>query len=505
MKCLNHALERCHGWISPNPRIWSAGLPLLRWNGRRAFTVGHSLEHVLAFGASGSGKSSGCIKSMTLGMLNAGYGLLMLSAKTTDPEDFLEWARMAGREKSVVRFGPAHKLGFNLLEYELGRGGTSEDRTMNVAGILGAVGEITARSLHDRQGDRIWQDAAEGLLSHALNLVLLANGKVELDDVVAVVISAPASLTEAGDGAWRRSSICYQRLLAAEARHGTSRMLGLAREYFLQRWARFPGETKNSVVFTFTAMMDLLQRDPVHRLFFGQTDFTPEVLKSGAVMLVEAPTLSEDAQGKVITGLMRLAVERMAKQHPARKGERPIGIIWDEFQTSVTRADSTFAAVARSHGCALVLATQNLPAVQDVIGHDAGRALFANCRTKLFFGNDDPETNQYMADVVGKWPVPKESMSRDYQGHATRTQNPDQDEYAVPPRAALALKTGNKEFGNQVSAVLVQSSRRLKGGKPTMEVLFHQDRPIWRIWSPVIGRTGVQSERRPTPDFRWVA
>ena len=504
MKTFNRAVERCHDWLSRNPRVWSSRQALLRWNGRRAFTAGHSLEHVVAMGASGSGKTSACIKSMALGMLHAGYGVLFLSAKGSDPEDFLAWARMTGREKSVVRFGPGQRLGFNLLEYELGRGGPTEDRTMNVAGILAAVGEITARSLHDRQGEKIWQDAAEGLLNHALNVVLLAEGKVKLDDVVAVVTSAPATMLEAGDAGWRRSSVCYQRLVAAEERCGSSRSLGLAREYFLQRWARFPVETKNSVFFTFSAMMDLLQRDPLHRLFFCQTDFTPDILKAGAVVLVEAPTLAEGAQGKVINGLMRLAVERMVQQHPAQNGERPVAIIWDEFQTSVTRADSAFAAVARSHGCALVLATQNLPAVQEAIGHDAARALLANCRTKLFFANDDPETNQYMADLVGKWPVKKKSITRDNRGRASRTRH-EQEEYAVPPRQALTLKTGGQEFGRQITAILVQSGRRLSGDKPAMSVRFNQGHPMFGVLSPLVGTTGVLAERRPAPDFRWIA
>jgi type IV secretory pathway TraG/TraD family ATPase VirD4 len=222
------------------------------------------------------------------------------------------------------------------------------------------------------------------------------------------------------------------------------------------------------------------------------------------VLRVDAPTISEGTQGKVITGLMRLAVERMAQRHPAEKGARPVGIIWDEFQTSVTRADSAFAAVARGHGCALVLATQNLPAVQDLVGHDASRAFFANCRSKLFFAGDDPETNQYMADVAAKWPMDKESITRDDGGHTSRTESPAQDEYAVPPRTALTLMTGDEEFNYRVSAILMQSGRRLSGGRPTMEVLFHQKRPMMGWLHPLKGWTGVVGARRPAPDFRWV-
>jgi len=121
MKTVNRAIEWSHGKISHNFPQWSADVPLLRWNIRQPFTIGHSLEHVLEFGATGSGKTSACIKSMALAMMHAGYGMLFLSAKATDPADYYEWAKLAGREKSVVHFGPKHRLGFNLLEYELAR------------------------------------------------------------------------------------------------------------------------------------------------------------------------------------------------------------------------------------------------------------------------------------------------------------------------------------------------------------------------------------------------
>ena len=136
MKVFNRAIEWGHGKFSPDPRRWPSRLPLLRWNGRRAFTSGHSLEHVLAMGATGSGKTSAGIRSVALGMLHAGYGVLFLTAKTEDAADYLKLAKQAGREKSVVNFGPKHRLGFNLLEYELTRGGELEERTMNMAASL---------------------------------------------------------------------------------------------------------------------------------------------------------------------------------------------------------------------------------------------------------------------------------------------------------------------------------------------------------------------------------
>ena len=57
MKAVNKGIEWCSSKVSYDSRQWPSRFPLLRWNGWRSFTVGHSLEHVLEFGATGSGKN----------------------------------------------------------------------------------------------------------------------------------------------------------------------------------------------------------------------------------------------------------------------------------------------------------------------------------------------------------------------------------------------------------------------------------------------------------------
>jgi hypothetical protein len=505
MKTVNRAIEWGHGKISHNFPQWSADVPLLRWNVRRPFTIGHSLEHVLEFGATGSGKTSACLKSMALAMMHAGYGVLFLSAKATDPADYYEWAKLAGREKSVVHFGPKHRLGFNLLEYELARKGEFAEHTMNVSTIFASVGEILARNNKPGGDGASWELAAEQLLRHALNVVLLASGKADLDNVMRVILSTPKTGNDVKSREWLRDSFCHQQLDAAEKRHGGRRALMLARQFLMEQWAIFPEDTKNSAFFTFSRMADLFQNDPLHRMFFSKTDFTPEILLDGAVLIVDEPALAGGDLGSVINGLMRLAVQRMIKQRKCSGNERPVAIIWDEFQTSVTHEDSKFAAVARSHRCGLVMATQNVRTVNAVMGsEDKAMTLFGNCRTKLFFANDDPATNLYMAEVVGKWPVKKESRTTDHQGHSSKQVNPPQDEYAVPPRTALVLKSGGKDFGKKVTGIMTHTGYELTKGQPWMKVKFNQGAPIWHWWNLLTRNTGAIGWRRPAPDFRWL-
>jgi len=501
----NRGIEGCQRKISPNPRCWPAKAALLRWNGHHKFTVGHSLEHVLILGATGCGKTSAAIKGLSLGMLNAGYGVLFLTAKAEDADEYFALAKKAGRGDSVVRFGPSHRLGCNLLEYELREKGIFLDieQSMNAPGVFADVGHIKAGNRDAGDGNaNFWVEAAEMILRYSVNVVVMATGKVELNKVVEVALSAPPTLERAADPAWRRGSACFEALALAERRHGRDDTVMMAKQFFLQKWPGYPADSRGSAQFTCDVITDLCQSQPLRRLFFSKSDFTPDILVDGAVLIVDAPALQRGVQGKVINGMMRLAVERMVQKRTDTM-KRPVAIIWDEFQTGVTAADTDFAAVARSPRCALVMATQNVNAVEGKLDPKGARSLFGNCRTKLFFANGDVETNQFMADVVGKWETEKETKTRAESGELSKSTHTEA-EYAVAPREAMTLESGGEDFNRRVTGIMVHTGYKLTKGQPWMRVSFKQSRPIWRWWNPwnLLERAGAVRRRYPAPDFR---
>jgi hypothetical protein len=337
---------------------------------------------------------------------------------------------------------------------------------------------------------------------YAVNAVVLATGKVELDDVVQVFLTAPKTPEQAADLIWRRDSTCHKMLVRAKQRHGDN-TVKMTEQYFLQKWPNTPPDVRGSAQFTCDVITDLCQSEPLHRLFFSRTDFTPEILTDGAVLIVDAPALAAGVQGRVINGMMRLAVERMIQKRNDSNQNRPVAIIWDEFQTSITKADCEFAAVARSPRCALVMASQNVNAIGDKMGPEASRALYGNLRTKLFFANDDPDTNEFMADVAGKWAAEKTTKTKGSKGESS-TATHKEDVYAVPPSAALTLESGGAEFQGKVTGIMVHGGHKLTKGQPWMKVKFNQNAPVWNWGKIVTGSTGAIGWRRPAPDFRWL-
>ena len=96
---------------------------------------------------------------------------------------------------------------------------------------------------------------------------------------------------------------------------------------------------------------------------------------------------------------------------------------------------------------------------------------------------------------MSKWPEQKTSKTTDHKGHSSKTKNPPQDEYAVPPRTATVLKSGGEDFGGKVTGIMVHSGYKLTKGQPWMKVKFNQNRTA-------INATTKASKESIDPDFR---
>ena len=487
------------------PTVWDAEEPLICWGVGTRWTVGLSYEGSAQFGASGSGKSSGGVHLQTVAMMKAGYGMLFLTTKSTSPADAdlcLAMARESGRADSVVQVGPSHRLGFNLLRYEMltaEENGEFGDMASNVAALFSAAADLAMTNRANNTGEQIWRQAVESLVRHAVTVVYNATGDLQLDDIVQVVKSAPQSLSQMSDPSWLRESRCMQMLERSADR--PQRNMQLAREYFHREFPTYPPETKNSVLFSFSAgCADLFQREPLHSMFFASTDYTPDILLDGAILLCDCPVLEYREVGRIANGLLRLSVQRALERRSKTLSRRPVAIIWDEAQKTLLRSDVSFQETARSACCATVAATQHIPAIREVVGKDLATAFLGNLRTKLFFQNNEQETGEFMDRLCGKKEVLKKTHTKDSAGKLS-TNESYSSESALPPEATHNLRTGGREHSFLVEAFLVVGSKKLRGGEPYRKIRIHQR----KIASGGVNRRShVVAQQRPSPDFRYL-
>jgi type IV secretory pathway TraG/TraD family ATPase VirD4 len=279
------------------------------------------------------------------------------------------------------------------------------------------------------------------------------------------------------------------------------RNVSLAATYFLQEFPLYPPDTRNSVLFTFSSgSADLFQREPLHSMFFAGTDYTPDILLDGAILLCDCPINQHREIGRVATGLIRSSCQRVLDRRATNPSKRPVAIIWDESQKTLLRADVCFQETARATLCATVASTQHVPALNDAVGHDLASTFLGNLRSKLFFQNNEPETGDFMRRLCGQKEVRKTTEGRGSTGKQSSSETPAWED-ALPAHATHNLQTGGEDNGYIVTGYVVVGSKPLRHQEPYQKIRIHQKKMSgWDFTN----RARVVAVPRPCPDFRYL-
>jgi hypothetical protein len=482
---------------------WNLMERLIHWGKGIYWTVGLSIEGAFALGASGSGKSSTLIAFQTAAVMEAGYGVLVLTVKETPPDlDFyLNRARESGRENSVVLIGPGYNLGCNVLRLEMEAAKLDRNGGDLAANVAFLISTIVALSTKDAQADQtIWRKAGEDLVRHAVSVVYAATDDLRLDDLCDLMASLPQSIAQSHDPAWQRKSRCWQLLESALRKQPHNRNVALAQDYLLKQFPAFPPDTHNSIFFSVSAGgISLLRRDPLYSMFFAATDYTPAILRSGAIILCACPVQKYQEVGRIANCLARLSAQRMLQRQGKVEDGRPIAIIFDESQKTLTPSDVDFGETARSTRTATIAATLTLPTICETVGDDLAQAFLNYLQTQVFFQSSDRKTGEYLANRCGKITETKESVTRGADGKTTRTKHEEEVD-ALPSYAAHDLKTGGPAHNYTVEGFLTVNGKKLRHGLPYLRLKFNQRNR--RPWVP--GYVSVVARRRPAPDFRYL-
>ena len=279
------------------------------WENGQAFSIGDALTGVAVFGATGSGKTSGTGRHLAMGYLGsaAEMGGIVLCAKISEREQFLEWARDAGREEDVIVFDASGRWRFNFLEWESRRGGEG-GLTINVVALLEEI--ITALEPHKAGsgGDNaFWEDALHQLLTQAVELVQLAGYELSLTNMRDIVRSAPLSREQARDVKWQEESACWfflekaQSAIAAGNDEDAAADYAECRAYWLEDFANLSEKTRSVITLMFTKLAQPFSARPLRKLFSADTNITPEATFDGKIIIVDLPTQSYRLAGRITT------------------------------------------------------------------------------------------------------------------------------------------------------------------------------------------------------------
>ena len=463
--------------------------PLLRLSKRDAWTVRDACEGVAVLGATGSGKTTGSGEAIAKAFLRAGFGGLVLCVKPDERRLWERYAEQTGRAHHLVVFGADAKYRFNFLDYELNRAGAGGGFTENLVSLFVTAAEVTGGQNRQGSNDAYWQQTLKQLLRNAIELVAIANGRVTLAELYAVIAEAPQDLAAVRDEAWQQTSRCWACLERAHGKaeagdlpEGKRQDFDLTARYWLAEFPALADKTRSIIVSMFTSMADGLLRSPMRELFCSGTNIVPELAHEGAVILVDLPVLEFAEIGQMAQVLWKLLFQKATERRDITKHPLPVFLWADEAQYFITRNDAVFQTTARAARCCTVMLSQNLPNYVAAMGGDRMRidSLMGNMQTKIFHANADSVTNLWAAELIARDAVMKASMSRNNADGKTDGQSSGMNlsesyEFQVQPIAFTRLRKGGPENGFDVEAIVFQAGRRWSStGTTHLQVRFTQ-------------------------------
>ena len=470
---------------------------LCDWDNGDGMRISDAVTGVAVFGATGSGKTSGIGQQLARAYLTAGFGGLVLCAKSDECRQWQKWAQETGRTNDLIIIEPGGTARFNWMDYEANRTGHGAGLAINIVAMLDELGGVAAGDAgHAEGGDgaaKFFRDSLHHLNTNAVDLALLAGLRVSLPLLRSIILTAPLTLAEAASETWQQGrGVCATLLREAgkaieESGDAEAKADFVEVEnYLLREYPAIGDRTRSSITLCVSMVARPFLTRPLRRLFSADTNVTPEVAFDGKIIIVDLPVQVFRLAGRMANLAWKYCfqIAVMRRTSPTAPGEypRPVFLWADEAQNFVTEFDAEHQAVARSAGGCTVYLTQNRESYLRVLGNEAAvDSLLGNLQLKAFCQQSSPTTNAWAARLLGeRW---QKILSTNV-GHAGRSSEErsmssnvnvnQQRRFFVEPAEFTVLRRGGEVNEYQVEAVVYLGGHLFSDGLPYRRIQIDQ-------------------------------
>jgi hypothetical protein len=369
----------------------------------------------LITGGLGSGKSSTSGRAFALAFLNAGLGGLVLTVKSDETANFIEYARITGRTKDLIIFNARSGLTFDPLAYAWnipGRAAAHIETIVELFTTLMSVGKVYTAS----SGERYFEFAVEELMRAILIAKSNAGEAISITSIHNIVTSLPSSQEQVDDPGWLNNSPCGQLVLKLRERRASFDEshwadLDIALVFMLEKWPRLDYRTRSNIESTWSGMASKFAYDPFRSLFCsGKFSFTPEqTTHEHKIVIVDMPVLEYGRETSRLSQiLIKIMFQRAWLRHQYKRGCCHGGFIFqDEFALLMHRNENHFHMVCRGSAIAPVCITPNILniAAEEFGEQTPGSKTFGFLgllSVKLFHAQNEMQTCEYASQQIGK-------------------------------------------------------------------------------------------------------
>jgi hypothetical protein len=347
-------------------------------------------QNMLVLGMVGSGKTVCVLNTMLDALLSCSAtaklrpAVMILDAKGDYLDKIRILCRKLGREGDLAILDPEdleHSERWNPFD--------SADPAFEIAERFGAACQMLNRG--GGANDAFWVESAKRFVQNAITLLRHTNPGGEPPSFRQIMRLA-TDFEEIGHAAGRITPKNKAELESTV-------------EYFSDQWTTLPPETRGGVQAFINVMLGPFLDAPYTTLLAGRSTISlARVVDEGRILYIHMPTAQREAMARFISTLMKLEFQREVLRR--NRKERYSLFFCDEFQMFLTTGDASFFEKSREANHVNIIATQSLQAVLDKVERREGvMSVFGNCAVKVFLRNDDADTVDYAAKLLGERPM----------------------------------------------------------------------------------------------------
>ena len=247
---------------------------LVMFNEYDGITLRQLFEGVIAFGTSGSAKTSTTAHMFAHAFMDSGFGGLVLTAKVEEKDQWREWAIECGREQDLVIFKPANPVFYNCI-YRVAKNQAKGD-TEAVVGLIEVIVEIANGGSIQTQ-ESYWKISMKMMMANAIDMLKCAGEVVSFENMYRFIVTAPTSVSRLGSADFQKESYCFKCLSTATDNYEKVENTGdkethfedfdIAFTYWTYEFPNLAEKTRSIIVSMFTGSVNSFLRGHLKKLF----------------------------------------------------------------------------------------------------------------------------------------------------------------------------------------------------------------------------------------------
>lgn len=488
------------------------------------FTVDDAMKGVSIMGGTGSGKTTSSGMKLALNYLQAGWGGIVLCAKS-DEADLWDWyCREAGRKKDLIRFGKNSRhveteeevynkglhgelMVFNPVDYEMKREGEGAGETQNLTNIFMNVYRMGNRIAgdSDTKEERYWDTALKRCLNRVIELIKLAKEDLSYSNMIKALTSASdlnpdeveKNITLIKQGRFMDISpgfdnFCGQCIVYAYHDHVYNKRkeegelwesYRSVKQYFIKDIPAMGEKTRTTITESFMGLAEPFMSGILYQHFSGATNVKPEwTYLYQKIIVIDFPIKEFLDSGIIAQSVFKLLFQQALERRSTKDNPVPVFIWCDEAHYFVNPYDQIFLTTARSSRTSTVYLSQNISNYFAIMGEGAKYkvySLMGNLANKIFHANSDVETNEYASKLIGNSIQYKETFgqTKHLASFNYETTESISGDYLpqVPDNKFTTLKSGGEDQNFEVEAIVFITGKKWANGTNFIETTFTQN------------------------------